>query len=57
MPNKNCHEILEEPHTLLVVECDRCGFSLGLDATFLRNRDVKTPCPSCGLELEIEEIE
>jgi hypothetical protein len=57
MTNKNCHEVGDEPCTLVTVECDRCGFWLGIDASFLHNHSVKTLCLSCGLEIEIEEIE
>ena len=57
MTNKNCHDVPPEACELITVQCDRCGFHLGLDATYLHALPVKTLCPSCGLELEVEEIE
>jgi hypothetical protein len=57
MANKNCHEVGEDPHALVVVQCDTCGFTLGVDATYLRHWPVQVPCPHCKTVLEIEEIE
>lgn len=57
MSDKNCHEVRPADCELITVQCNHCGFHLGLDATFLRNSPLQTQCPGCGLTLEVEEIE
>jgi hypothetical protein len=55
---KNCHEIITG-YELVVVECSGCRMHIGVDATYLRNNDVKITCPNptCKKRLVIKEIE
>jgi len=52
----NCKVITHRPekYELEVVECDTCGFHLGLDASYLEQvGGVKLFCPGCGTGLAI----
>jgi len=45
-------------YELEVVECLKCGFHMGLDATYLEQKGgLMLPCPSCGEPLLIPAIE
>lgn len=51
----NCHLATEGSYELEVVECNGCGFHLGIDATYLEQvGDVVLKCPSCGITLSID---
>lgn len=53
----NCTEIDPSQAELILVDCNYCGFNLGIDATYLRNHGVVMPCPNCKSILTIKEIE
>jgi DNA-directed RNA polymerase subunit RPC12/RpoP len=53
----NCTEITPDNVELILVECNDCGFHLGIDAEYLRNHNVVLPCPNCRSVLTIKEIE
>lgn len=59
MPDVNCVCITDQKdkYELEVVECVKCGFHLGIDASFLRSNSVQVPCPSCGQMLIIAQEE
>jgi hypothetical protein len=57
MADKGCKEITEG-YELVVVECLRCRFHLGVDLSYLEEiGKAKTKCPGCGNPLIIEEAE
>ena len=44
--------------SMIFVECNGCGYHLGVDNTYLDQVDaVTTECPSCGLRLVISDAE
>lgn len=53
MTDKRCHEIITG-YELVVVQCDGCGFHMGLDATYLDQvGSIEIDCPSCGTEMHV----
>jgi hypothetical protein len=49
MAYTNCKEIPQSQCELCVVECNTCGFHLGVDATYLEQVDqIVIPCLRCG---------
>jgi predicted RNA-binding Zn-ribbon protein involved in translation (DUF1610 family) len=54
---KPVDDAFDDLYELEVVECLKCGFHLGLDATYLSHKSLMMPCPSCGEPLLIPEIE
>ena len=59
MADKGCTEITEG-YELTVVECDSCGFHLGIDASWLEQTTqpgLEMKCPECRSDLFIEAAE
>ena len=55
--HQGCKPVDDAIYELEVVECLKCGFHLGLDATYLSHKSLMMPCPCCGEPLLISEIE
>ena len=52
-----CHVVDINKTELYVVECDGCGFHLGIDASYLHSWSIAMACPNCQNPLKIEIIE
>jgi len=58
MSDLGCKEITDpETYELVVVECEGCGFHLGVDASWLDHtyeKGLEMKCPACNNEIFVE---
>ncbi len=53
---KKLNDIETDQIQLEVYECD-CGFHIGLDYSYMEQvKEIKIKCPSCGKEINTEDI-
>ena len=56
MTDVNCFEITDQKdkYELVVLECRKCGFHIGLDASYLEQvRAISLDCPSCKTTIHV----